>query len=69
MNVFCYTRIANQLTITREEQAELIRESVEQKGYEIINTGCAALDARLLSLLRQKQSQVRQAIISLENEG
>lgn len=61
MNTYCYMRMANHSPMTQQQQAEIIRQVAEQKGYEVINTGCSALDARLLSLLQQKQ--IAQAVI------
>ena len=63
MNTFCYVRTAHKLPKTREEQAAEIRQEAERKGFEVANTGSAALDSKLLGLLQNAQAKTQQAVI------
>ena len=64
MNIFCYMRTAHKPPITREEQAAQIRQEAEKKGFNVINTGSAALDSKMLGLLQNNGAKIRQAVIT-----
>lgn len=63
MNVFCYVRTAHKTPKIREEQAAEIRQEAERKGFDVANTGSAALDSKLLGLLQSNKTKIQQAVI------